>query len=274
MHFEVLQVVSINGHADKPNDDRCGSIANLAWVVDGATDLSEPGLLGSQGGASWLASAASSTFAISEATDIQQTCQAAFSRIEAQFEAQRTREVSNPWEMPKAAFAVALLKDDVLWVAWAADCPILLISNDNNVWCTDEPDSSAEMAEARALGAGVGTDPVLTGEVLENRRIDRSRENHFALSPNANSSTLATHYAHFNISIGDEVILMSDGFASIVTDYRKYTAQEMVEVIKSKGLGTIVEEIRVIERKDSACRQFPRFKVSDDATAVWVRISG
>ncbi len=274
MHFDVIQTVSVNGNAQKPNDDRCGANTHLAWVIDGATDMSEPGLLGSQGGAAWLASTASAAFAVSEARDMQKTCQTAFSRIEDQFVAQRTREVAAPWEVPKAAFAAALLIEEKLSVAWAADSPVLLMSGDDAVWCTGEPDTSAESADALSLGPGVGAASVLSDTALENRRAHRARADHIALSPDAQASAGVTRYADFDVSVGDELLLMSDGFASIVTDYAAYTAREMVSVIRSEGLGRIVDDLRAIEQADAACLRFPRFKVSDDATAIWVRVSG
>lgn len=87
MHFETLQTISINGRADKPNDDRCGTTSRLAWVVDGATDMGPPGLLGKQGGAAWLASTASNAFSAVDTADIYETCETVFRRIEEQFEA-------------------------------------------------------------------------------------------------------------------------------------------------------------------------------------------
>jgi hypothetical protein len=35
----------------------------------------------------------------------------------------------------------------------------------------------------------------------------------------------------------------------------------------------LADELRSIELEDAACLRFPRFKVSDDATAIWVRIA-
>lgn len=274
MYFETLQSISLNGRPDKPNDDRCGSSAQMAWVVDGATDMGEPGLLGTQGGAAWLASTASTSFAMANTDHIQKTCQTVFERIEEQFNLQKTRDVSAPWEIPKAAFGAAQLAQGKLSVAWAADCSILQISGDDVHWCTGEPDTSAEAADAVALGAGVGAAEEFSGAVLENRRAHRARENHVALSTNANASAKITRFADTSVRVGDEILLMSDGFASLVTDYRKYSAQSLAKAMRSKGLGQLAHEIRMIEEEDAECLRYPRFKVSDDATAIWLRVLG
>ncbi|QPH54521.1 protein phosphatase 2C domain-containing protein [Pontivivens ytuae] len=221
MHFETLQTISVNGCAQKPNDDRCGATARLAWVIDGATDMGPPGLLGQQGGASWLASTASNAFAATQADDVEATCHAVFTHIEDRFERQKTREVAAPWEVPKAAFGVAQLTSHGLSVAWAADSPILHISGQDVRWCTGEPDTSAEAADARALGPGIGAAAELPQAVLDDRRAHRARNGHVALSSDAKASSAATRFAHHPISVGDELLLMSDGFASLVTDYER-----------------------------------------------------
>lgn len=274
MHFETLQSISINGTSTRPNDDRCGSAAQLAWVIDGATDVGPQGLLGKRGGAAWLASTANTAFSTTQAGNIQDTCQAAFHWIEEQFEEQRMREVVAAWEIPKAAFGLAQLTDRGVSVAWAADSPILLMSGSEVLWCTGEPDTSAEAEDALALGTGVGAAQELSGAVLEDRRAHRARDGHAALGPYAQASAAITRYAHHAVSVGDELLLMSDGFASLVTDYQRYSAQELAAAVRSDGLATLAQEIRRIENEDAACLSYPRFKVSDDATAIWIRIAG
>lgn len=274
MHFETLQIISLNGSLTKPNDDRCGATANLAWVVDGATDMGEPGLLGKQGGAAWLTSTASAAFSTTQGADIHQTCHAVFAQIEAQFDQQKTRDVFAAWEIPKAAFGVAQLVEDGLSVAWAADSPILHISRADAHWCTGVPDTTSEAADALALGEGIGAAREVSVAVLEDRRAHRGRADHVALSSNAKASALVTQYAHHPVSVGDELLLMSDGFASLVTDYKRYSARELARALQSNGLGALAHEIRMIEAEDAACLSFPRFKVSDYATAVWLKVAG
>ena len=58
MHLDLIQSLSLAGKPDVANDDRIGSADLHAWVIDGATDLGPPGLLGQRGGAAWLAATA------------------------------------------------------------------------------------------------------------------------------------------------------------------------------------------------------------------------
>lgn len=274
MHFEVLQAISLNGDVRKPNDDRSGCTAERAWIVDGATDLGAPGLLGPQGGASWLASTASAAFTRVIGSDIRQVCRSVFSEIEETFERDRTRDVTAAWEVPKAAFCAAQLSGQALSVAWAADSPILRISESDVTWCTGTPDTTAEAQDARALGSGTGAATALSGAALADRRARRAQAGHAALSTDAEASMAITQFADVPIASGDALLLMSDGFASLVTDYSAYSAKALADALPRKGLAALAQEIRTIETEDAACLRYPRFKVSDDATALWLRIAG
>ncbi|MEL6701252.1 MAG: hypothetical protein AAFO58_06180, partial [Pseudomonadota bacterium] len=72
---------------------------------------------------------------------------------------------------------------------------------------------------------------------------------------------------------GDEVLLMSDGFSAAIADYAHHTAETLVDTIKRDGLHRVVAQIRDIEDRDAECATFPRFKKSDDCTALWLRVS-
>lgn len=264
MQFETLQMISLNGSPGQPNDDRCRSSARLAWVVDGATDMGPPGLLGAQGGAAWLAATASAGFAMAATHRIEDTCGDVFAYVAAQFQAQKTRDVAAAWEVPQAAFGAVQLTARGLSVAWAADSPILQMSGADVQWSADAPDTSAEAADALALGVGVGATDGFDGAVLEDRRAHRARAGHVALSTDAAASAAVTRYAHHPVRAGDEILLMSDGFASLVTDYARYTAVTFAAALHAKGLAEMLREIREIETEDAACLRYPRFKVSDD----------
>ncbi|MEX0284351.1 MAG: hypothetical protein AB3N23_07040 [Paracoccaceae bacterium] len=273
MHFDLLQTISLNGSPNTANDDRAGASGALAWVIDGATDLSEPGLLGQQGGAAWLSSAANTAFAGNTAPGLLQTCTQVFAQVETRFHAEKRRDVTAIWEVPSAAFAAVQLVGNAIEVAWAADCAVLLATADGCHWCTPEPNTADEAADALALGPGTGTQSVRTPEVLADRRKSRSRTDRRVLNTDAKASGASSSFNRFPVTNGDHVLLMSDGFSCLINPFARYDAASLVHAVREKGLATLAQEIRQIEREDAACERYPRFKVSDDATALWLRIS-
>ena len=71
---------------------------------------------------------------------------------------------------------------------------------------------------------------------------------------------------------GALMLIASDGFLALVTDYDAYDMQGLMAAAKSKGLAALGEELRAIEETDPLGEKFSRFKKSDDATALLLRV--
>jgi hypothetical protein len=65
---------------------------------------------------------------------------------------------------------------------------------------------------------------------------------------------------------------MTDGFSALVDRYHAYDAASLVRAAIDKGLHELGRELRAIETADSGGAKHPRFKDSDDATAVLMRL--
>ncbi|ATQ42081.1 PP2C family serine/threonine-protein phosphatase [Caulobacter mirabilis] len=273
MRLDLMQSVSLNGDLKRPNDDRAGTNGRSAWVIDGATDLGAPGLLGRQGGAAWIASAADAGFAAAEAGDLRETCGQMFEAVAQRFRAARRREITGRWELPTAAFAAVQPVDGQVEIAWAADCAVLHRSGDGVRWLSPTPDRASESSAAASFGPLPDSGALSSQAILEDRRAHRSRALRSVLSPDPETSAIATAYARTPVRAGDMLLLMTDGFTALADAYAAYDAAGLFEAVVTKGLPVLGEELRAIEQADSTCARYPRFKISDDATALWVRIA-
>ncbi|MGK6324940.1 hypothetical protein ACMGDM_17900 [Sphingomonas sp. DT-51] len=272
MHLGLIQSLSLAGDSATPNDDRAGASARCAWVIDGATDLGAPGLLGDRGGAAWLAATADAAFGAGEAANLETTCARVFATVAERFAAERRRDAAGAWELPSASFAAVQVVADRLAVAWAGDCAILRADAAGEAeWLTPAPDRAAESAEAAALGEPLGGPR--SPAMLADRRAARARPGRRVMGTDAAESAAATDHATVTVVAGDTLLLMSDGFAALVDSYSVYDAASLTAAVRSRGLASLAEELRAIERADAACRRYPRFKRSDDATALWMRVS-
>ena len=67
-------------------------------------------------------------------------------------------------------------------------------------------------------------------------------------------------------------LAMSDGFSALELKYTRYSAEALLRAAVQKGLAPLAAELRHIEEvEDPAGLAYPRFKRSDDATAVLFR---
>ncbi|MFG0631503.1 hypothetical protein [Pseudomonas sp. xss_2] len=271
MHFDLIQSLSLAGKPEVPNDDRIGCADQHAWVIDGATDLGPPGLLGERGGAAWLAAAAQRAFHGASGA-LQQVCESVFVAVATDYAQAQRREPVAAWELPRAAFAAVALEGAELSCAYMGDCVVLHRSAQGIGFLTPEPDREAERAEAAALGPGTGAFGVRTPAVVADRRAARERPK-AVLSIDAQQARDGTRYVRSAVSAGDEVILLSDGFAALFDTYDVYDPAGFIAQLEAHGLAALAQTLRAIEQEDAACLRYPRFKASDDASAIWLRVA-
>lgn len=271
MHLDLIQAVSLAGNISTPNDDRVGCADRHTWVIDGATDLGEPGLLGDRGGAAWLAAEAHSCLSKASGSLIE-ICDMMFDGVANAYLTARRRKPIADWEIPCAAFAIVAINGGALSCAFASDCAVLHRTVAGVSFLTPPPSRETERAEAAALGEGATATATRSPAVLANRRAARSTSQK-VLSVNPSRSRKVTNILEVPLARGDDVLLMSDGFAALMETYGLYDPASLFDAILERGLSALADELRAIEREDSSCVRFPRFKPSDDASAIWVRVA-
>ena len=69
------------------------------------------------------------------------------------------------------------------------------------------------------------------------------------------------------------VLLMTDGFAALTDRYGAFDAGGLVQASLDKGLQELGRELRIIENHDAHSDLHPRFKKSDDASALLLRLT-
>lgn len=263
MHFDLIQSISLAGSTATPNDDRYGATPRRAWVIDGSTDLGPPGLMGNQPGAAWLAATASRAFAATEATALGDALADVYAQTAAAYTTERVRDPAGAWELPSAAFLAVALTDDALDLAWLADCACIALRGDIITRLGPLPNTD-ETEQARIHAAE-------TERPLEMLRAERMRPERYILGVDP------AHRAHvererFPVRPGDEILLMTDGMAALVDDYGM-PLNVFIATLRAEGLAALAVRLRAIEAGDGARKLYPRFKGSDDATALWLRIS-
>jgi hypothetical protein len=277
--FTVLDQISWPGSRDRPNEDACGTAGDWAWVIDtsifpGTGSFMHPG-----SDAAWLASFANERFAAlaPSATDgpalvrwVMQEARHAFLAA-----AREDRLDRRTW--PVGALTLVRGRDDRLEIWTFGDTTAYLRRPDGMVMTLGEaPDlRRAESAKAAELlqAAGCALKDILQAPVFRDwltKLRDAQNRNGgvplFGLEPG-----MADRMRHEAVSLpyGSSVLLASDGFAALVDLYRVLDAQALLERALATGLQPLVAEARRIETEvDPDGLRYPRFKTSDDATAL------
>jgi hypothetical protein len=184
---------------------------------------------------------------------------------------------------PSASFQSLRLTEDGIEIAGLGDCSLFLRDSAGTLTRhsglragRSGEQSSARMALNRMGGLDAEGEGFRDAETLAALRASRARQN-----TEGHVWTLGIHpdaADHIRIEMPQVALpaiglLCSDGFADSVDNYALHTAARLVDRAERHGIGPLLAEIRRIERDiDPKGLQFPRYKRSDDASAVLVRL--
>jgi len=137
---------------------------------------------------------------------------------------------------------------------------------------------AAEAGRAQALAKEKNLSPAAglsRPEFLGSLRDSRNRINSgdsWLFSPDVKAAAHVSRRV-MKVALGSHVLLATDGFLALASDYGVYSADSLMAAALDKGLAALGEELRAIEAGDAGGDKFPRFKKSDDSTALLLKLS-
>lgn len=276
MSVIVHQTITDPGRAGRANEDLAGAAGPFAWIIDGATGLGErPLIADAPSDAAWLSAVLH--IAMAEAGERMDNpadlLTHAAAEAERQFKSAATRAPDERYEIPTAAVLVARFGADGVETADLGDCALYVrAGGEISRFGGTAQGRALEQANAQRMMAGGGG---RTAEVVAMLRAIRNKANtpggYAIIAPSADSARAARRHRH-PPAAGD-ALLLTDGFEAAIEDYGLYTPAALLEAART-GLRAPLDALRQVERDDPDCTRHPRFKPSDDATALFLTYKG
>jgi serine/threonine protein phosphatase PrpC len=277
MGFELIDTLSLPGDAAKANEDSSGHGADAAVVLDGATPLGD-GLMPGPSDAAWIAHFGARRILahLRDGDGARKALRAALADTQKSFEALRRMPPQDVWQTPCASMMLVVQAEEGLEFLWFGDCAALLKQGDGAVQIVGETldKRAAEAGRAQKLSQEKGQPSTDRAQFTDALRATRNRINsgtYWLFSPDVKA---ASHVSRRVIKCapGATLLLASDGFLALASDYGAYSADTLMAAALDKGLAALGEELRAIEAGDAGGAKFPRFKKSDDATALLLAV--
>ena len=284
--LNVVQSATDPGHADRENEDRAGWNRTAVFVVDGATSLGDPVVRPPRSDAAWLAEHAVGHLdrGFAEGATTPDVIRDLNGRAAEHFAAAAGSAEIERYRHPTASFLSLRVDGRGIEVAGLGDCVLILRHANGGItrWSGLATARSREQFFARkALTQAGGFDSegvtIRERDTLADLRARRARHN----LPGGTVWTLgleplaADHLSMMRLDadLPATGILCTDGFADLVDNYERYDAEGLVARAETEGLESLIAELRWVEREvDPTGASHPRFKRSDDATAVLFRL--
>jgi hypothetical protein len=161
---------------------------------------------------------------------------------------------------------------------WFGDCAAIIEQNGKIEIVGEALEKrQAEAARARMVARAANmsaTAGINRPQIEPLLRAARNRINsgrNWLFSPDTRAAGHVSRHV-MTLSRDARVLIASDGFLALVSDYGAYGMEELMAAVSTKGLAALGAQLRAIEDADPLGEKFPRFKKSDDATAVLLRV--
>ncbi|MDE1984932.1 MAG: protein phosphatase 2C domain-containing protein [Alphaproteobacteria bacterium] len=283
MQFELLDSFSIPADPAKANEDAFGAEPEAAVVLDGATWVGEEMLLPGPSDAAWIAHfGARRLMAHMRDGDAPQSAlRHALADAEKSYAGLRRRPPKETFEIPFASMMFVAPDDNGFNAFWFGDCAALVARPDASAEVIGEAfdKRAAEARRVKMLAEAKGLAPAAgmsRAEYLPHLRAARNKVNSsngdWLFSPDTHAVDHVSQ-CHVEAPAGTLVLLSTDGFLALASDYQAYDAGGLLRAVEQKGLQALGVELRALEEGDAEGRRFARLKKSDDATAVLLRLS-
>lgn len=284
--ISIIDTISDPGKDTRPNEDRLGYNRHAAFVIDGATGLGDRQFMDGFGSdAAWIAEFAALRFA--ERLDGGADPKAVLQQVS---EEARDTFTATAGEQPRYAWPLCSLtalqatSTGFRWFGLGDSCMYILHDNGQSEFVIPIPGAyeweQHRAAEHIARVGGIGAAGVANDDpqTLEDLRRGRALQN----TPSGSTWTFgvvpeaADHLALVDVPVyggGATALLCSDGLADLVALYKLYDPATLIQRAATTGLKSLVSELRHMEREvDPDGLKYPRYKQSDDTTAILLRL--
>ncbi len=287
--FEILEAVTLASSPTAANEDCYGNNGTCLFVIDGASGLGdEQFMTGFGSDAEWFAQFSADYLADNHLGDLPIADVVAKLSQEArrEFFSAEGAEESGLFARPSASFAMIEVFCGDLVFSGLGDCTLYLQVNGLGVEEYSALHGFHQFEQQRAAShiARFGgldehpsykTDPQTLADLRKIRSLQNSEESGIwtlGLVPEA-----AAHVVSRTIPLSGSArgLLCTDGFSDLVNLFDVYSAESLLQEAVNHGLQPLLQQLRHLERSiDPRGLKFPRFKRSDDATALLFEING
>lgn len=281
MKLKILDIVSTGATA--ANEDRAGAAGSLAWVIDGATDVLETPLVGPGTDAAWFAEALHREFgkhARAPAPSLSALPAFAAAATASAFARCARRPPRERHENPSAAAVVVGAAPSGIDILSLGDCALIAeIPSGPYVSGISERDAGdrwvVEALAEHAPAAGFASPAAARALLWPKLRIARNRlntEDGYGIFSTVPTPERFVKLQRLSLAPGARVLLASDGLTRLVDVFRRTDANGLFDAALTRGIASLVAEVRTEEASDADCTRFPRAKAHDDATGLLLRV--
>ena len=266
--------------SSKFNEDVVGINKYVAWILDGSTGLNNKNLISDESDAKWYVTWWDKYLQnnLYKNTSIRNIVLEGMKTIKSEYFSSIKESKIGKLDMPSASIAIVKFHKYKLEYFILGDCT-LIMKNDENIIVKDERvckyddiifEKMSKLNQKKSLTVKEKKN-ILLPYIIENRLKKNTEEGYWILEFDENAVEKSIN-EYIDISDELKIIMSSDGFSCAFDRYEIFETEEIMTIVKDKGIEHINEKIRQLEKEDKQGIIFPRFKENDDSSCIYLHI--
>ena len=275
-----MDLVCIKGR--EWNEDYAYANDEFYFVIDGATSLTTQKFSKEATDAKWFAKNLCKflkTALLDKSKNLTQILKLAIIKLKQDYLALSKNNVVI--DMPSAAICVCRKNNNKLEYFVLGDCGFLIKTPQyiKDITTTDiakldkrDIDTMIQLSKQTNISI-LEARKKIADQVLAKRLSKNTPNGYYIISDDPNACDHAV-CGEIDIEDNTQIVLYSDGFSQIWDTVYKYSISKVFDLLNSGyKLKQIVKDLRTIQQLDKDCNDYPRFKKSDDSSAIYVKFN-
>ena len=281
MEMKVCDTLCYQGSA-KYNEDIVGVSPFGAWVLDGATGLNNKNLVSDKSDANWYVNWWNKNLHqnINKEIALKEIIADGIKLIRDEYYGIVNKDRIEKLDTPSSSISIIKFYSDKIEYFLLGDCALhfkqeekVKIIKDRTLCYLDKLvyDEMENLPNLKELSYEEIKSSVMK-TIISNRLKKNTKDGYWILDFDKeaiDNSINGFIYIKDNIKL----MLTSDGFSCISDRYNEIEEQELLNNVEESGVGNIYNKLRKIEEDDYLTTRFPRFKINDDSSCVYLDIN-
>ena len=267
---------------DFANEDAAGINEYGAWLLDGATGLGGANLTGGNSDAQWYTKWWDSYLSLNMKNDmpLSEIITKGIIKVKTDFNNALIGEPGSRLDYPSSSIAALKWHDDCIEYFSLGDSPMLIQGKGGLKEITDRKLSALDQKVYDAMNHLIAgkhisawdTKKYVLPMIKEHRMLLNTEEGYWILGFDTEAVKKASQ-GIINLIEPVKILMASDGFSALTDKYHMIEKENFISLVEKKGLPLLYENLRAMENKDKEGINYPRFKKSDDASAIYLEIT-
>ncbi|HSQ88834.1 hypothetical protein [Romboutsia sp.] len=263
------------------NEDIAGLNPYGVWILDGATGLNNKNLASKDSDAKWYVNWWNNYLHknIYKELPLKEIMLNGITNIRKEYYSKIGKNKIEKLDTPSSAISIVKFYENKIEYLLLGDCSLHIkidektsIIKDRTLCKLDKLvyDEMEKLPNLQQLSFEQIKSSVIS-TIISNRLKKNTEDGYWILEFDENAIENAM-YGYTTVHKNIKLMLTSDGFSCVSDRYNLINEEELLNQVTNRGISEIYNELRCFEEEDFSTIKFPRFKIKDDSSCIYLDI--